>query len=187
MKKLKYLKTKILLKLIEGEIKEVLNNINWKDTEKLINLILKSKNIFLTGQGRSGLVAEGFAMRLMQLGLRSYVVGEATTPSIKKNDLLIAISGSGKTKITNDIINEASKKAKTCLITANKNAPITKKVNLIIEIKAKTKLNKRKSIEPLGSLFEQSTFLYLDSVVILLMKKLKKNEGFLRKKHASLE
>lgn len=174
-----------ITKEIEKEIKKSLSTIDEKQTYKLANLILGSKNIFLTGQGRSGLVAEAFAMRLTQLNLDSHVVGEATSPSITKDDILIAITGSGKTKITNDIISEAKKsKATVCVITSNKAAV---KSDLTIEIKAKTKSNNKKSIEPLGSLFEQATFIYLDSLVILLMEKLGKKEKSLKKRHANLE
>jgi 6-phospho-3-hexuloisomerase len=182
------MKIKLITKEVEKELKRVLEKISEKDTSKFTNLILKSKNIFLTGQGRSGLVIEAFAMRLMQLGLKSHIVGQPTTPAIKKNDLLVAISGSGKTKITEDIIKQAKKsKAKICLITANKKSLMAKKSDLIIEIKAKTKLCKKKSIEPLGSLFEQASFLYLDSVIILLMKKLGKKEKFLKKRHSKVQ
>jgi len=174
-----------ITKKIEKELQRVLEKIDEKSTNNFINLILKSKNIFLTGQGRSGLVAEAFAMRLTQLALKSHIVGEPTTPAIKKNNLLIAVSGSGKTKITQDIIKQAKKKkAKICLITANKNSSAAKNSNLIIEIRAKTKLTKRKSIEPLGSLFEQASLLFLDSVILILMKKLGKKEKFLKKRHA---
>lgn len=40
---------------------------------------------------------KAFAMRLMQIGLNSYVVGETTTPSVQKGDLLIVASASGET------------------------------------------------------------------------------------------
>ena len=36
-------------------------------------------------------------MRLMQIGLDAYVVGETTTPSVEKGDLLIVASASGET------------------------------------------------------------------------------------------
>lgn len=36
-------------------------------------------------------------MRLMHLGLRSYVVGETSTPAIEIDDVLIFESGSGET------------------------------------------------------------------------------------------
>lgn len=188
IKKIKYYKAKILLRLIQKELQLVLNKIDEKSTDKFIDLILNSKNIFLTGQGRSGFVAESFAMRLTHLGLNPHVIGEATSPNIKNKDLLIAISGSGKTRLTLDIVKEAKKsKAKICSISSSKNNSLAKKSNLVIEIKGKTKLGKRKSIEPLGSLFEQATFLYLDSIIIILMKKLGKKEKDLRKKHIKLE
>ncbi len=184
---------KNITKEVEKEIKGVLEEISEKDTKKFITLLLKAENIFLAGQGRSGLVAEAFAMRLTHLGLKSHVVGEATAPSITKNDLLVAVSGSGATKLTLDIVESAKKsKANICSITANKKSAIAKKSGLAVEIKAKTKTSrtsrkKPKSIEPLGSLFEQAAFLYLDSVIIILMKKLGKKEKELRKKHTGLE
>ena len=38
-------------------------------------------------------------MRLMHLGFHVYVMGETITPSIGKGDLIIALSGSGTTKL----------------------------------------------------------------------------------------
>lgn len=38
-------------------------------------------------------------MRLMHIGYNSYVMGETITPALKKSDIYVAISGSGKTKI----------------------------------------------------------------------------------------
>ncbi|WP_438357045.1 hypothetical protein [Staphylococcus hominis] len=48
----------------------------------------------MAGKGRSGFVANSFAMRLNQLGKQAFVIGESTTPSIQKDDLFIVISGS---------------------------------------------------------------------------------------------
>jgi len=44
------------------------------------------------------LVCKFFAMRLMHSGYDVSVVGEIVTPSIKRGDLLIIISGSGETE-----------------------------------------------------------------------------------------
>lgn len=65
--------------------------------DALIAKIKASRRVFVCGTGRSGLMLKAFAMRLMQLGLTSYVVGETTTPSIGKGDLLIVASASGET------------------------------------------------------------------------------------------
>ncbi|HII81331.1 MAG TPA: SIS domain-containing protein, partial [Methanosarcina sp.] len=42
--------------------------------------------------------AKAFAMRLMHLGFTVYVVGETTTPAVRSQDVVIAISGSGETR-----------------------------------------------------------------------------------------
>lgn len=176
---------KKIMQEVGDEIDSVLKKIDDKKTEKFIRLIRKSKKVFLIGSGRSGLVAEAFGMRIMQLGLKSYILGESISPEPQKGDLLVVISGSGKTKVTKDIVFGVKKRGiKICLLTANLKSELAKESNLVLKIDAKTKLAKRKSIEPLGSLFEQASFVYLDSVIILLMKKLKKSELFLKKMHS---
>ena len=83
----------VILDNIESA-KELLNE---KAIDDFENNIIKSKNIFVTGAGRSGLVAKAFAMRLMHLGLRVYVVGETISPAIYDDDCIVTISGSGET------------------------------------------------------------------------------------------
>ncbi|MDD1633694.1 MAG: 3-hexulose-6-phosphate synthase, partial [Methylococcaceae bacterium] len=65
---------------------------------KLTNMLDSANRIFVSGAGRSGLVCKFFAMRLMHSGYDVSVVGEIVTPSIKRGDLLIIISGSGETE-----------------------------------------------------------------------------------------
>ena len=65
--------------------------------QEVIKKIKEHKRIFVYGTGRSGLMLKAFAMRLMQIGLNSYVVGETTTPSVQEGDLLIVASASGET------------------------------------------------------------------------------------------
>lgn len=181
-----------VLERIITEIKVSLKDISEIKTNRFVKEILTSKKVFVTGQGRSGLMAESFAMRLMQMGVKTYHIGDSTTPAISKNDMLIAISGSGKTEITNMIIKEADKsKAKVILITNKKTTQEKAKIrntDLIIEINAKAKTDKnKKSIEPLGTLFEQASLVYLDAVIVLLMKKQNIKETELGKRHANLE
>ncbi len=172
---------------INNEIEKVLESVSENNTKKFVEKITKAKRIFLTGGGRSGLVAEAFGMRLVQLGIESYIIGESTTPSIKRNDLVIAISGSGETKSTKLCVETAKKaNAKVISITANKSSSISKKSFLSIVLNAKTKSNKKQSLEPMGSLFEQSAFIYLDSIVLVLMKRLGKKENFMKKRHSRI-
>ncbi len=91
------------MELMKTSIKAILDNIVCAEEfldENAINefedIIMNSKNVFVTGAGRSGLAAKAFAMRLMHLGISSYVVGETISPAIYDDDCIIAISGSGE-------------------------------------------------------------------------------------------
>mgnify|MGYP003212877753 CR=1 FL=1 len=88
------------MELMKTSIKAILDNIICAEEfldEDAINefeeIIMNSKNVFVTGAGRSGLAAKAFAMRLMHLGISSYVVGETISPAIYDDDCIIAISG----------------------------------------------------------------------------------------------
>ncbi len=90
-------------------IKKVLDKLEKKEVDKFLQELIHSRNIFISGAGRSGLVGRIFAMRLMHLGFNVYVVGETITPAVKPGDLLIAISGSGKTDATLTTVKTAKK------------------------------------------------------------------------------
>ena len=82
--------------------RKAMTELDLEKVEKFIQSILDSrtKKIFVVGQGRSGFVGRAFALRLMNMGLTVYFLGETLTPAAVKDDLIIAISGSGTTKIT---------------------------------------------------------------------------------------
>ena len=182
--KMNFIKTE---KEILKEIREVLEENSEKSERDLVRAVTAAKRIFVAGQGRSGLVGRGFAMRLMQLGLAAFVVGETTTPAIGKGDLLVVVSGSGETKTVADFAGEAKGSgAKVACVTAEAKSTVAKKSDIAIILKGKTK-EKGESIEPLGSLFEQSALIFFDAVIIGLMKKAGKGEKEMRGRHASLE
>ena len=91
------MKVKENLEHILKELQDATFIIEEEQIENVLKLIAPDKKIFLTGKGRSGLAAKGFANRLMHLGYTVYFVGEPTTPSIQEGDLLILGSGSGNT------------------------------------------------------------------------------------------
>ena len=80
------------------ELKKTLLSVSVNDTSAFVDLLLGAKEIFCAGAGRSGFEIKGFAMRLMHMGLNSYVVGETCTPNIDEGGLLVICSGSGETK-----------------------------------------------------------------------------------------
>ena len=86
------------MKLMASTITSTANVISNNEVDACINELLTAERTYVLGAGRSGLVAKAFAMRLMHLGLRTYVVGETITPAMKEGDTIVAYSGSGETK-----------------------------------------------------------------------------------------
>ena len=83
------MKVKENLEHILKELQDATFKIEEEQIENVLKLIAPDKKIFLTGKGRSGLAAKGFANRLMHLGFQAYVIGEISTPHTKAGDLLI--------------------------------------------------------------------------------------------------
>lgn len=175
-------------KLILGEIKETLNQVDQNTTEQLLKELVKSKAVFVAAKGRSAFVANGFSMRLNQLGKDSYVVGETSTPSIKEGESLLIVSGSGKTEHLHLLAKKAKEAhANVILISTQSDSAIASLASLVVELPAGTKYDETGSEQPLGSLFEQSTQIYLDSIVLNLMEILNVTESTMQDNHANLE
>ena len=172
-----------------------------EDIANFIEIITTADNIFVTGAGRSGLAAKAFAMRLMHLGLSSYVVGETISPAINAGDCILAISGSGE---TNTIVTAAkiSKKrgAKVLALTSYPESSLGQLADGIIHVKGRTKVEvddenylKRQikgnytSLTPLGTAFELSSLVFLDGLVSELMEAMGKTEEDLKNRHTVLE
>lgn len=86
------------IKSLVKEVATVTNKIKLKDVRYLVELLNERKRVYVAGEGRSGLVAKSFALRLARLEKMVYVVGETVTPPVKSGDLMIVVSGSGETK-----------------------------------------------------------------------------------------
>ena len=184
--------------------RKAMTELDLEKVEKFIKLILasRSKKIFVVGQGRSGFVGRAFALRLMNMGLTVYFLGETITPAAGKDDLLIAISGSGTTKITLTASSTAKDiGAQVVAVTSYPESPLGDRASLIMPIGGRTKLGwpkeedylvrqilgESETLSPLGSIFENNCMVFLDSMVVELMHRLGKNEDELRKLHTTLE
>ena len=175
-------------RLILEELEHTLSHVDDTDYERFTNDVIGADRIFVAGKGRSGFVANSFAMRLNQLGEDAFVVGESTTPSIKEHDLFIIISGSGSTEHLRLLADKAkSIGAKVVLITTKAESSIGELAETIVELPAGTKHEVEGSKQPLGSLFEQASLVFLDSVVIPLMDAFHIDEETMQKNHANLD
>lgn len=175
-------------KVIE-ELKKVLIEVNKKEIDDFIDEILKAKKIQVFGMGRVGFSMRAFAMRLMHLGFFTTFVYETTTPNIGEGDLLI--EGCACTSICKEVIKLAKKaKARVAVITAHPESEIAKMADLTIKLKGQVLEGGKGeilSIQPMATLFEQSLFIFLDLIVLLLMEKTKQTSFDMAKRHTNLD
>jgi 6-phospho-3-hexuloisomerase len=119
----------------------------------------------------------------MQIGLQVHRVGAATTPSIGEGDLLIAVSGSGETEVTQHIVSSAKNSgARVFLLTARSVSRIASISDLVIILP-----NAPQPLMPLGSAFESATHIFLEAIVILTMEETGMTQQEMMKRHSNLE
>ncbi|NLE44480.1 MAG: SIS domain-containing protein [Chloroflexi bacterium] len=181
-----------LLPLLFQELAGALQSVDSAALGTLRSSILAAPRVFVDGQGRSGLQMRGFAMRLMHLGITVHVVGEVTAPAIEPADTLVLGSASGQTA---SLVGHArcarAAGAHIALITATDRSPLATEADTVIVIAAPTpKLAEDsglRSIQPMGTLFEQSLGLLLDLVTVQLMDELRLTPTQMLARHANLE
>jgi 6-phospho-3-hexuloisomerase len=175
-----------------GELDRTLAAISPQDSEHLVDRIVSAKRIFLAGAGRSGLAVRAFAMRLMHMGFGAYFVGETVTPGIKADDLLVIGSGSGATASLVAMAEKAKKiGASVALVTVFPGSRIGELADAVVKIPAPTPKADGKaqfiSVQPMGSLFEQSLLIFFDIIVMRLMEKKGLDSKTMFERHANLE
>lgn len=165
-----------------------------EDVRSVVAEIIKAKKIFVAGAGRSGFAARGFTNRLFHLGFSVYFVGEPTTPPIKAGDLLIIGSGSGTTGSLVQMANKAKVQgAAIATITISPTKTIGSMADAIITLPGTSRqlredeYEKAGSIQPVGSMFEQLSWLVYDSMVMLLKEEKKQTNDDMLARHANLE
>lgn len=161
----------------------------------LADAIVDADRVFVHGAGRSGLIAEAFAMRLVHLGLEAHVVGAATTPAIGDEDLLICLSGSGTTQSVLTVATTATELgASVYCLTRRPDSALATLADGCVELPGAD--DSRADVAgkpdghshpPLGTMFEDAALLVLDGFVVELMDRLDESEASMADRHANLE
>ena len=183
-------------------VKDSIEHVDQKEIVRFVELLVKEKSqrILVLGVGRSGLIGRAFAMRLMHLGFSVYVMGETITPAIGRGDLVIAISGSGKTKLAITAA-EISKEvgAKVVAITSFPEHELGNMADYVVKVRGRTEIAEERDyftrqisgihepLAPLGTIFEIACTVFLDSLIPELMNRLKVSEKQLKSRHATIE
>ncbi|MFH8252972.1 6-phospho-3-hexuloisomerase [Microbacterium sp. B2969] len=154
------------------------------------DLIAGARRVFLLGAGRSGLALRMTAMRLMHLGIETYVVGEVTTPAITSADLLLTASGSGTTGgIVRAAETAVNVGAEVAAITTVADSPLARLATVVVLVPAADKLDRSgaASAQYAGSLFEQTVVLLGDALFHALWIRSGETADDLWPRHANLE
>lgn len=179
------------MKNVESIIKELTDvpePLTTQERVKIIQLFHSSGHIFISGSGRSGLMIDGLANRLSQLGLSVSVVGEITSPHTKAGDLIIFNSASGKSeKMVSQAKKAKDNSVKSLLITTDIKSPLAVNCEDIVMIKAQSKYTKTDTIQPMGALFEQYSMILFDSLILNYVEKYNISEKSMISNHADIE
>ena len=166
-----------------SRIVQTMEKVNWQDFLELANLLPRARRTYVTGAGRSGLVARSFGMRLMHAGLNVFIPGETNTPGAGEGDLLVAISCTGATGITGFLAGRARQLgAKVVVLTAEPDSAVAREAHKVVRIPAAAD-----NIVLRAAVFEHATSLCLDAVFNVLSDRLKLDLKEYRTRHANLE
>lgn len=155
------------------------------------------KTIFIGGWGRSGFVAEGFAMRLAHLKFDARYITEPTVPAMQKGDLFIIVSGSGES-LTRAIETALKIGVKVIMITSLLSSIGTRSSDMRLVIPGREEGDEGSSLSflerqmkgipafPLGTAFELLTAIVLDAIIAVLAIRVKKSNEDMKKEHASV-
>jgi len=197
-----YKRIKRTMESISGRVRQEAGSLDRSEVNAFVAEIIATHEsrhrIFLLGEGRSGLVARSFAMRLMHLGFDVYVFGEVVTPAVKTNDLVIAVSGTGETGPVNETAKIAKRHgARIAVVTSNTDSSLGEIATNTVTIRGRTEADETSFLErqvtgisisltPLGTLFEINVMVFLDSVIAGLIAALEKKEEELAERHSDL-
>ena len=134
---------------------------------------------------------QGFSKRLRHLGFNSYFLEDSSVPATNSEDLLILGTGSGSTPSVKVIAEVAIKnKLNIHTITATPSSIVASMSSRTIYLNTPSKeefSNQDVSIQPMTTLFEQTLGIFLDSIVLELMKAVGENNFTMKERHNVLE
>lgn len=180
-----------LIDTVRDEITAALAAADRKQVRALADTVLAARHVLVTGEGRSGFMAKAFAMRLMHLGINVHVVGETTTPALGPGDTVVAVSGSGTTQGTVRVAAQANTVGGTVhAVTTDPDSPLARAAATVLVVPAATKYRKpgeATTVQPLSSLFDQTTHILLDVVCLLIAQRRGVDNAAAKAAHANTE
>jgi 6-phospho-3-hexuloisomerase len=118
----------------------------------------------------------------MHMGRAAHFVGEATAPSIRTGDGLCLVSGSGNTPVTIHFARIAKEEgAEIALITREPDSALAKLAATVLHVPIEA------TPQFGGSLFEQTSLILLDAIVLDLMRAVPDPHRLMLNRHTNLQ
>ncbi|MCL2550233.1 MAG: 6-phospho-3-hexuloisomerase [Methanimicrococcus sp.] len=183
------------MKMLAGQIEMAAGAVSQKDVYDMLAVLLtakeKGRGVFIVGAGRSGLVGRAFAMRLMHMGFKAYVISETVTPAVQSGDVLVAISGSGNTKYVVEVARKCKRVGASVIALTSKDGSDLKELPALnVVLPSKCKEDESGSFDsktPMGTTFEILALVFLDSVIMQLIELTGVTEDEMKARHANTE
>lgn len=171
-----------ILSQVLAEVHAGIEAVSQTELDEFVHRLSGTGSVFVTGQGRTGLVARAFAMRLTHLGKKAYVVAETICPPIRQGDLLFACSGSGETMITCSYAERAHRLgAFVVAATGRPGSRLTQIADLTLYLPTPP------SSQLGNARFEQCLWLILDAVAVVYAERHRIPFDSIWERHANLE
>ena len=172
------------------EVSAVVEKIDEGEAMDLAGAVAAAGRVFVTGEGRTGLLVRAHAVRLIQIGLQAYDLGDAMAPRIGRGDVLIAVSGSGETATT-IVSAEAGRAAHAAIwaVTATRGSRLAQLADRTLCIPGQTKEKlegQTRSVQPLSNLFGQALLIVLDAIGLQVMHLRDETNETMRERHGAL-
>jgi 6-phospho-3-hexuloisomerase len=171
------------LTLLQDEITGTLSLVDESRLSKLRDEFAdRTRRWFVSGQGRSRLVASMAAMRLMHVGFDVHMTGEVTAPSIGEGDCLLMLSASGETLVSLHLARRAGEVgARVLAITTREDSSLAAIADAVVAVPAQN------SRQFGGSLFEQASLIVLDALILDLTQDDPNAYEVMSRRHTNLE
>lgn len=169
---------------IGERVTTALERIDPKSIARAVEILLRAPQIFVYGAGRSGIVGRAFAMRLVQAGLRAYVIGESVTPIVRRHDAVFILSAQGESQTsiqTANIVRRVG--AELVVLTGRPGSKLAHTATLLLTVEFEEDPD-RPRFAPLGTLFESAGLRLTDGLIAELLRVRGETEDSMRRRHA---
>ena len=171
-------------RFIGSEVDRALAELSPELVARAVGILEKAPAIFVYGAGRSGIVARAFAMRLVQLGLTAYVIGESVTPIVRAGDAVFILSGRGESQSSIQTANIVRREgADLVVVTGRATSKLGHAATMVLPLSF-PESEERIELAPLGTLFESASLRLTDSLIAALMRARGETEDSMRRRHA---